>query len=214
MVIGRVATMVREHYVTYSVVKRAIDIAVAASVLPVALPAIGLAAGILRAQGPGPVFYQARRIGQGGRPFTLYKLRTMRLAATGPGVTAFDDPRVTGIGRWIRHAKIDEICQLINVLRGDMSLVGPRPEDPRYVALYSARQRGVLSVKPGMTSAASVLFRDEESFFEGIDAGGIEDHYVLALMPAKLEMDLAYVDSRSTLEDLRILLKTARAMFS
>lgn len=198
----------------YLAIKRAYDIAAAAVGLPLALPAIAVAALLMQLQERGPVFHRSMRVGRGGRLFTLYKLRTMRGNADGPRITAADDPRTTSLSRWVRRAKVDELCQLINVVRGEMSIVGPRPEDPRYVALYSERQRRVLSVRPGITSPASVLFRHEQRYFYGLAPEDVEDHYVIALMPAKLEMDLAYIDSRSTLRDLRVLLQTVRTILS
>jgi lipopolysaccharide/colanic/teichoic acid biosynthesis glycosyltransferase len=121
---------------------------------------------VIKLTSAGPVFYEAERIGQGGRLFKLYKFRSMYPDADqqGPGITVKDDPRVTPVGRFLRRAKLDELPQLINVFRGEMSLVGPRPEDPRYVALYTPGQRQALAVRPGMTSPASLHYREEETF--------------------------------------------------
>jgi lipopolysaccharide/colanic/teichoic acid biosynthesis glycosyltransferase len=119
-------------------------------------------------------------------------------------VTAFGDPRVTPIGRVLRATKLDELPQLVNVLRGEMSLVGPRPEAPEYVDLYDERQREVLSVRPGITGPTQIRFRDEESLLQGPD---VEAAY-LALLPQKLEIDLDYVHNRSLVQDLTLLLAT------
>ena len=108
-----------------------------------------------------PVLYRAERVGRDGRPFHLLKFRTMTAGAAGPAVTGSADPRITQVGRLLRRTKLDELPQLVNVLRGEMNLVGPRPEDPRFVALYSSQQREVLSVRPGITSPAAVRYRHE-----------------------------------------------------
>ncbi|MFZ1405869.1 MAG: sugar transferase [Anaerolineae bacterium] len=138
---------------------------------------------------PGPVFYRAVRVGQDGRPFRLYKFRSMIVGTDrqGPGITATGDPRITRVGRFLRRAKLDELPQLINVLLGDMSLVGPRPEDPRYVAFYTPEQRRVLSVRPGITSPASLAYRHEEQLLAGEDW---ETHYRTRVLPDKLALDL------------------------
>ncbi|MFZ1595653.1 MAG: sugar transferase [Anaerolineae bacterium] len=162
---------------------------------------------------PGPVFYRAVRVGQDGRPFRLYKFRSM-IAGTdrqGPGITATGDPRITRVGRFLRRAKLDELPQLLNVLKGEMSLVGPRPEDPRYVALYTPEQRRVLAVRPGITSAASLAFRHEEQLLAGEDW---ETHYRARVLPDKLALDLAYLARRTLLSDLALILRTLAAVFA
>lgn len=123
----------------------------------------------------------------------------------GPGITTAQDPRVTPIGRFMRRTKLDELPQLVNVLKGEMSLVGPRPEDPRYVALYTPTQRQVLSVRPGITSPASLQFRNEA---EALKGAGWEAVYINELMPAKLQIELDYLQRRTLLTDLRIILQT------
>jgi hypothetical protein len=141
----------------------------------------------------------------------MLKFRTMRedCVDTGPRITACDDPRVTRVGRILRHTKLNELPQLVNVLRGEMSLVGPRPEDPRYVAYYSPEQRRVLSATPGITSIASIVYHDEESM---LSQGTLDDTYVRVIMPHKLELDLEYLDHRSFLVDLDILWRTAQVL--
>lgn len=159
----------------------------------------------------GPVLYQARRVGKDGRPFHLYKFRSMATgAADGAGVTGSGDPRVTSLGRILRRTKLDELPQLVNTLRGEMSLVGPRPEDPRYVALYSPEQRQVLRVKPGITSAATVLHRHEEELLVGVD---FEEIYRREILPNKLRIELDYLSRRTLTGDVRILMQTASALF-
>jgi len=127
----------------------------------------------------------------------------------GPGITATGDSRVTRVGYFLRRTKLDEFPQLINVLRGDMSLVGPRPEDPRYVALYTVEQRRVLSVRPGITSLASVRFRHEETMLQGEDW---ERVYREEVLPAKLQIELEYLEHRSVWRDLGIIAQTILAL--
>ena len=170
-------------------------------------PLLGGLAAAVRLDSAGPTFYRATRAGRGGRPFTMYKLRTMYVREAGERdrITRHGDDRITRVGRLLRHARLDELPQLWNVLVGDMSLVGPRPEDPHYVELYSTRQRRVLAVRPGITGLASLRFRDEQHLLVG---PGWERVYVERVMPAKLEIDLAYVERRSLGLDLRIIFAT------
>src|SRR5581483_10899404 len=131
-------------------------------------PLIVAAAAAIKLDTPGPVTYRGRRVGLNGVEFEIVKLRTMRMGADrGPRITVGGDERVTRVGRVLRRSKLDELPQLWNVIRGDMSLVGPRPEHPDYVALYTDRQRRVLSVRPGITSRASVAYVDEEERLTG-----------------------------------------------
>lgn len=159
----------------------------------------------------GPVFYRAQRIGRNGKPFRLFKFRTMVTGAdrTGPGITIAGDRRVTNVGRFLRRTKLDELPQLLNVLRGEMSLVGPRPEDARYVALYSDDQRRILAYRPGITSAASLAYRNEEQLLQG---QAWEIVYTAEVMPAKIAIDLAYMSQRTLASDVRLILSTVRAM--
>ena len=170
-------------------------------------PVFAVIAVLIRLSSPGPVFFRGERTGRHGRPFRIVKFRTMRegAAAAGAGITAANDPRVTGVGRLLRRTKLDELPQLINVLRGEMSLVGPRPEDPRYVALYSEEQRRVLRVRPGITSPASFQFRNEEALLSGADW---ERKYREEVMPQKLRIDLAYVEKAGFWTDLALIWRT------
>lgn len=138
--------------------KRFFDAIAAGFILVVISPFLLLVSGIMKLTSPGPVFYRQDRIGQGGRIFKIIKFRSMVVDAdcNGPGITASGDARITAIGRSLRKFKLDELPQLWNVLKGDMSLVGPRPELPLYVATYDRRQRGVLSVRPGITRSAAM----------------------------------------------------------
>jgi lipopolysaccharide/colanic/teichoic acid biosynthesis glycosyltransferase len=193
------------------VLKQSFDVIASAAGLLVLSPlfiAISLA---VKLNDGGPVFYRARRVGRGGRLFRLYKFRTMRVDADkkGPGITASGDTRITRIGRWLRRTKLDELPQLLNVLLGDMSLVGPRPEDPRYVALYTPEQRQVLSVRPGITSAASLAYRNEEQLLTGPNW---ETVYREEVMPAKLAIDLEYLSQRTLQTDIQLILRTIGAL--
>ena len=155
----------------------------------------------------GPVLFRSKRIGLQGRPFLLLKYRSMTPGADslGPAITSAGDPRVTRVGEFLRRLKLDELPQLINVLQGDMSLVGPRPEDPSYVALYSRDQLSILEAKPGMTSPASLRYRDEASELTGDDW---ESHYIREVMPAKLAIDQKYIANRTVWSDVSVILMT------
>ncbi len=191
--------------------KRGLDV-VASALGLIALAPVGLCAAVAIGLADGrPVIYRATRAGRHGRPFTMYKFRTMwrDAAARGPAITTAADPRVTRVGRVLRRAKIDELPQLWNVLRGDMSLVGPRPEDPVYVALYTPAQRAVLAARPGITGPAQLAFADETRLLR---PGHAHEDYVDVVLPAKLAVDLEYVATFSPWRDLRILARTARAL--
>jgi lipopolysaccharide/colanic/teichoic acid biosynthesis glycosyltransferase len=160
---------------------------------------------------PGPVFYRATRVGKDDALFQLYKFRSMVSGADklGPGITTSQDSRITNVGRFLRKTKLDELPQLINVLKGDMSLVGPRPEDPRYVVHYTPAQRQVLRVRPGITSPASLRYRDESSLLAGQDW---ERVYVEQIMPHKLAIELDYLAGRSLFTDLGLIAQTVWAV--
>lgn len=194
-------------------VRRTVDVVVALAGLIVLLPLlIGLAIWVL-CDSRGPVFYRAVRVGRFGLPFRLYKFRTMIVNAdrVGPGITTAQDKRITRSGRFLRRTKLDELPQLINVLKGDMSLVGPRPEDPRYVALYTGEQQPILAVRPGITSAASLTYRHEERLLSGRDW---EIQYIETVMPAKVALDLDYESHRTLWSDLRLVMRAILSMFT
>ncbi len=191
--------------------KRLFDLTASALGLLILLPLWGAIALAIRLDSPGPILHRAVRVGRNGRTFTLYKFRTMVADAAqhGPGITVSGDPRVTRVGHFLRRWKLDELPQLLNVLRGEMSLVGPRPEDPRYVALYTAEQREILRVRPGITSPASVRFRNEEALLSTEDW---ERRYIEDIMPTKLALDLEYVRRANLLCDLTVLWETLLAL--
>jgi lipopolysaccharide/colanic/teichoic acid biosynthesis glycosyltransferase len=188
-------------------VKRAFDVAVAGLGLVMTSPIILAAAVAVKLDSGGPAFYRGPRVGRHGKVFQIYKLRTMQVGADGkgPAVTSAGDQRVTAVGRLLRRTKADELPQLLNVLKGDMSLVGPRPEHPEYVKHYPPDQRDSLKVRPGMTGPSALAFIDEEKMLEGADP---EATYLERIMPRKLELDREYVRTASFGGDLRILLKT------
>jgi lipopolysaccharide/colanic/teichoic acid biosynthesis glycosyltransferase len=167
---------------------------------------------LVKLSSPGPVLYRGQRVGKDGRRFRLYKFRTMVVNAdqAGPGITTAGDHRITRVGRWLRHTKLDELPQLFNVLLGDMSLVGPRPEDPRYLRHYTPEQRRLLSVRPGITSPASLHYRHEEHLLAGPDW---ERTYVEQVLPAKLAIELAYLPRRTLRSDVAVIWRTLLALF-
>jgi lipopolysaccharide/colanic/teichoic acid biosynthesis glycosyltransferase len=190
-------------------VKRLLDVALAAVALVLASPLMLLAAIGIRLASPGRVLYRARRVGRDGKEFDMLKFRTMH-ATTGAGnsrVTAPEDMRVFPLGRILRLTKIDELPQLINILRGDMSVIGPRPEDPYYVDRYfTPVQRKTLSTRPGLASPGS-LFHDTHGH-RLLDAGDPEASYIRELLPLKLALDLVYVKRASLAYDLKLILRT------
>jgi lipopolysaccharide/colanic/teichoic acid biosynthesis glycosyltransferase len=187
--------------------KRVVDLVIAVPGLILAAPLIALAAVAIELDSRGSLFYRGSRVGRDGHEFRIVKLRSMVAGAenAGSAVTSAGDPRITRVGRFLRRTKLDEVPQLWNVIRGDMSLVGPRPEHPEYVRLYTPEQRRVLSVRPGITSSTSLTFHDEERILA--EHGGASA-YVDVMLPRKLALDLHYVEHHSVAGDLRILGQT------
>jgi len=160
-----------------------------------------------------PIFFRQTRMGKDSKAFKIVKFRTMVKKADKLGlpITTGGDPRITPVGRLLRRSKLDELPQFLNVLWGHMSLVGPRPEVPRYVRMYSRKQMRVLSVKPGLTDPATIAFRNEESILARYDDP--EKAYVEEIMPEKLKLNLAYIERASFFGDIGILLKTFVKLF-
>ena len=199
-----------------SSVKRALDFVAALLGLLLLAPAFALIAAAIKIESRGPVFFRQERVGRHGRPFRIFKFRTMAVAAPGPAdplqLTVAGDHRVTRVGAWLRHFKLDEFAQLIDVLRGTMSLVGPRPEVPRFVAHYPPEWRErLLSVRPGITDFASVRYRDEGELLAR--SSDPEREYLEVVLPAKLKHALDYVDNPGLATDLRVLGLTLRTAF-
>lgn len=188
--------------------KRLLDLSLAAVGLVALSPVLCACAVAIRLTSRGPIFFRQWRVGQHGRLFRLLKFRTMvhSPSAEGPRLTGLGDPRITPIGRWLRKTKLDEIPQLVNVLKGEMSLVGPRPEVPEYVSSYTPDQTRILELKPGVTSPAAIAFVDEEEVL-GAQAQP-ERYYLTTLMPLKIKYDLAYFDGASFSGDVKLILLT------
>jgi lipopolysaccharide/colanic/teichoic acid biosynthesis glycosyltransferase len=196
------------------VCKRGFDLLLAAAGLLLLSPLFLVVALCIRLDSPGPVFFRQERVGRGGRLFRIHKFRTMvaDAPARGPGLTIGADPRVTRVGRWLRRTKIDELAQLLDVLAGQMSLVGPRPELPRYVALYPPLLRDqLLGVRPGITDPASLKYADEASLLAA--AADPEREYTQVLLPAKLQASADYLRSATLASDMAVLARTAALLF-
>ncbi len=193
-------------------VKRALDVALSLAGIVVLSPVLICCAAAIKLDSPGPVFYRQVRVGRGGKTFRIYKLRTMKDGADrrGPEITVGGDARITRVGRVLRKYKLDELAQLFNVLLGDMSFVGPRPEVPRYVKLYSDAQRKVLLVRPGITDTASIAYRNENDLLA--TSADPERTYVEEVMPAKLELGRQYIEQFSLWGDLRLIWETVFAV--
>jgi lipopolysaccharide/colanic/teichoic acid biosynthesis glycosyltransferase len=192
--------------------KRLVDIILAFAGLLMLLPLFVFIALLIKLDSKGPVFYRGIRIGRYGRPFRIYKFRTMVVNAEkigGPS-TADDDPRITQIGKFIRKYKLDELPQLINVLKGEMSFVGPRPEVQHYVNMFTEEEKAILSVRPGITDWASLWNPDEGAILAG--SPDPEKTYMEKIRPEKIRLQLKYVKERSFWIDLKIIFLTLKAI--
>jgi lipopolysaccharide/colanic/teichoic acid biosynthesis glycosyltransferase/dTDP-4-amino-4,6-dideoxygalactose transaminase len=194
----------------YLLAKRVMDVTSAALGLIVLSPALAVLAALVKLSSRGPVLFRQPRVGSRGRPFTILKFRTMRHAASGPAVTSRGDERITPVGRFLRRYKLDELPQLWNVLVGDMSLVGPRPEVPRYVERFSKEYARILTVRPGITDFAALEFRDEESLLDR--SANPEAAYVDVVLPAKIALYQRYLDEMCLATDVRLVCRTLRAL--
>ncbi len=197
-------------------IKRAFDLVVSVAALVVTSPVLLATAIAIKLDSRGPVFYGHARVGKDGVPFRMLKLRSMVVDADrkGGSLTVSGDPRITRVGRFIRKWKIDELPNFVNVLWGEMSIVGPRGEHPRYVALYTEAQRRVLSVKPGITDPALAgIYRNEQELLARVEDP--EAYYVDVILQDYLRMNLEYVDAGFSLwRDLTIVARTAWAVFT
>ncbi|MEW6707253.1 MAG: sugar transferase [Pseudomonadota bacterium] len=193
--------------------KRAMDLLFAIGGLVLFSPLMLIIALAIKLDSPGPVFFRQERVGLRGRLFRIHKFRTMvdRAEQQGRQITVGQDARITRVGRWIRDRRFDELPQLINVLKGDMSIVGPRPEVPRYVAMYAPEVREkVLSVRPGITDPSSLAFRNEAEMLA--QAKDPEREYVEVIMPRKLQHAMAYAERASVWTDLVLIGRTLRVL--
>ena len=194
-----------------SIAKRAFDVVVSAVGLVVLSPVfLGVAVAIKLTDG-GPVFFRQERVGMGGQVFRIHKFRSMRVANEGALVTSANDSRITPVGAFLRKSKLDELPQLIDVLVGDMSVVGPRPEVPRYVELWGEEtRREILSIRPGITDPAAIAFRNEQDELAAADDP--ERHYVEVILPKKVAMYRDYAQHRSLVGDLAVIVRTFAAI--
>lgn len=188
--------------------KRVLDFLLSLFGIIILSPLLALIAVEVKISDGGPVFFRQERVGRNGRRFRIWKFRTMTVGADkmGPLLTVGQDPRVTKVGRWLRQTKLDELPQLINVLAGEMSLVGPRPEVPRYVALYTEEQKAVLKLLPGITDPASIRFRNESELLA--TAADPERYYVEIVMPEKIRLNLEYASKASVWTDIAVIIHT------
>ena len=194
------------------IAKRAMDIVLSACALAVLWPLLLLIALAIWIDDPGPVFYRQVRVGRNGKTFRIFKFRSMVMDADKKGlaITVGRDSRITRVGAVLRKTKLDELAQLLNVILGQMSFVGPRPEVPKYVELYTPYQRQVLLVRPGITDYASIAYRNENDLLAG--AEDPEKMYIEQIMPDKIELNMKYLREISPLADIRLILKTIVAV--
>ena len=186
--------------------KRAFDILCSLLGLVVLSPVLLVVSVLVAVTSPGGVFFRQERIGKDGRPFRIFKFRSMRKDNAGLKITTGNDSRITPVGRFLRKSKIDELPQLINVLVGDMSFVGPRPEVADYVNLYTPYQRQVLLVRPGITGLASIRFRNENDLLTASDDPNRT--YIEQIMPRKIDLDLEYIPHASVFYDIKLIFQT------
>lgn len=204
---GKIDEILRSRKVQF-MIKRLFDIVASFIGLVILLPVFLVVAVAIKLDSEGPIFFRQIRVGKDGKIFKIYKFRTMVINAEKKGgqITVEGDRRITGIGHFLRKYKIDELPQLINVLRGDMSIVGPRPEVPKYVAMYDENQRSILRIRPGITDLASIEYKDENSILAKSD--NPEKTYVEEIMPRKIELNFEYIKNISIVYDIKLILKT------
>jgi lipopolysaccharide/colanic/teichoic acid biosynthesis glycosyltransferase len=193
--------------------KRIFDLVCVVPGLIIILPIWLIVAVLIWLEDRGPVIFTQERVGFRGVPFRMWKFRSMVVNAEklGKQLTVGRDPRITRVGHFLRQSKLDELPQLVNVLRGEMSLVGPRPEVPRYVALYTADQRRVLEVPPGITDPASIRYRDESEVLA--QSEDPERTYITEIMPDKIRLNLEYTANANVWADVRVIFGTLRRLF-
>jgi lipopolysaccharide/colanic/teichoic acid biosynthesis glycosyltransferase len=192
--------------------KRTFDIGVSFVGLILLSPLMLLAALAIKLDSPGPIMFRQKRIGKGFHPFLIYKFRTMQEASgRRRSLTVGDDPRITPTGRLLRRTKFDEIPQLINVLKGDMSFVGPRPEVPEFVELFRSEYEEILKVRPGITDLASLKYRDEAAVLQ--QSENPEEEYLRRVLPDKINLSKEYIRRSSFFFDLTLILKTLLKLF-
>ena len=189
---------------------RLLDVTLCLLALPLLVPLFALIAVVTFLDSPGPVLYRSQRVGLGGRPFQMLKFRSMRHGVAGPSISSAADERFTPIGRWLRRHRLDELPQVVNVLRGDMGLVGPRPEVAEFVHAYLHDYERILCVLPGITGPTQLAYADEEQLLAG--APDVVAFYRDHVLPRKIESDLAYVERHSVRGDIARALAHADAV--
>mgnify|MGYP003626100951 FL=1 len=193
-------------------IKRIFDFTISFISLLILFPILFLVSLIIKFTSLGPVFYKQVRVGRGNKDFKIFKFRTMHIDADKMGLLTIGgrDPRVSYVGYYLRKYKLDELPQLINVFKGDMSFVGPRPEVRQYVNLYSETQKKVLDVKPGITDLASIEFKDENEILS--EQEDPNQYYIDVIMPQKLKINLKYIENRNLVKDVGVIVKTFKAI--
>ena len=189
--------------------KRVFDIVLSLCGLLLLSPLFIITAVLIKVTSKGDIFYIQKRVGQGFKEFDLYKFRSMK-NEKGLQITSKDDPRITKVGKFIRKTKIDELPQLLNVLKGDMSLVGPRPEVKKYVELFQEDYKKILSIKPGITDLAAIEYRNEEEILSSYHDK--ERAYIETILPTKIELYYKYIKNISFFNDIIIILKTLKVI--
>ena len=188
--------------------KRGLDVVLATACLVASLPLLLVAAVLVKATSRGPILFRHQRTGLKGKAFQLLKFRTMYHQSAGPNVTRAGDSRITPVGRFLRRTKLDELPQFLNVLKGEMSVIGPRPDAPQFWATSLETDKRVLQLLPGVTGAATLTFHDEEKLLGQVPAQELQEFYINTLMPEKARRDLAYAARASLRRDLQILWRT------
>ena len=193
-------------------IKRIFDFTISFISLLILFPILFLVSLIIKFTSLGPVFYKQVRVGRGNKDFKIFKFRTMHIDADKMGLLTIGgrDPRVSYVGYYLRKYKLDELPQLINVFKGDMSFVGPRPEVRQYVNLYSETQKKVLDVKPGITDLASIEFKDENEILS--EQEDPNQYYIDVIMPQKLKINLKYIENRNLVKDVGVIVKTFKSI--
>lgn len=190
------------------IIKRIFDFIASFLGCMILIPVFIIIAILIKLDSKGPILFKQKRVGKDGKEFEILKYRTMIVDAEklGKQITVGNDSRITKVGKFLRKSKLDELPQLFNVLKGDMSLVGPRPEVPKYVNLYNEEEREVLKVKPGITDFASIEYRDENEILGTVE--NPEEYYINVIMKHKLQLNLKYIYTNNIFLDIKIILKT------
>jgi len=188
--------------------KRMFDLLLSIPSLIILSPVYLLSAILIKLDTPGPILFSQDRIGQNGKPFRLYKFRTMvkDAAKIGPPVTTAHDPRITKTGRLLRKFKVDEMLQVMNIVKGDMSVIGPRPEVKKYIDIFAEEYKDILKIKPGMTDYALIVFRNEEDILSRFQ--NVEEGYIKEVMPEKIKLYRQYLSEMSLKTDIKIFFQT------